>query len=123
MPSTTFVAGQPLTAAELNQIGKDSDWITISSFTNSWTAGSRAPQYRKIGNRVQLRGLIVAGGSSAGNSAFLLPNNYKPTQNHLFAVGNSAGGTSSVTVGSDGTVVGNTGGSTWSLDTISFYVD
>lgn len=120
MPSVTFTAGSTLTAAQMNQIGQDSDWITVGSFTNSWGAGSRAPQYRKVGNRVQLRGLLTSG--TAGATAFNLPSGYRPPQNHLIAAVNVAGSATSVTVDTSGNVQPNTS-SGWSLDTISFYVD
>lgn len=122
MPSVTFTAGSTLTAAQMNQIGQDSDWQTVGSFLNTWSAGSRAPQYRKVGNRVQLRGLLTSGGSSAGNPAFQLASGYKPQQNHLLPAVNSAGSVTSVQIDTSGNVTPN-GASGWSLDGLSFYVD
>ena len=114
MAAITFTAGSTLTAAQMNQIGQDSDWITVGTFTNSWVAGSRAPQYRKVGTRVTIIGII--------QSAFTLPAAYRPTSNVVFPTCSNAGVSNTIQVGSDGKITPN-GTSTTALDSISFYTD
>jgi hypothetical protein len=120
MAAITFTAGSTLTAAQMNQIGQDSDWITVGTFTNSWVAGSRAPQYRKVGTRVTIIGIIQSG--TAGNAAFTLPSAYRPTSNVVFPTCSNAGVSNTIQVGSDGKITPN-GTSTTALDSISFYTD
>lgn len=53
-------------------------WIAVS-FTNSWTnygTGYELARYRKIGDNVQLQGLITGG--TIGLGAFTLPVGYRP---------------------------------------------
>lgn len=119
MPSVTFTAGATLTAAQMNQIGQDSDWTNIPTFTNSWTAGTRAPAYRKIGNRVQLRGLINAG---TANAAFTLPTGFRPPQTVLLSGVNTAATVTAVTIDSAGVYTPQQA-QNHSLDGISFYTD
>ena len=73
MPVVTFTAGQVLTAAQLNQIGSDSGWLQMSSFTNTW---SGTVYYRKVGTLVTLVGSISGGTAAA---AFTLPAGYRPS--------------------------------------------
>lgn len=62
----------------------DSGWITISSFLNSFAQGSTnwtsTCKYRKIGNRVQVKGCVKSPSSWGGSSAavFQLPSGYRP---------------------------------------------
>jgi len=121
MAAVTFNAGDVLTAAQMNQIGKDSDWITISSFSNSWVAGSVTPAYRKVGNRVQLRGRIT-NGTGTSTTAFTLPAGYRPTtvQTQPTATASSF---NYVQIDTSGNVAPTTSGSPVSLDALSFYID
>jgi len=87
----------------------DSGWITVSSFTNSYTGTNVA--YRKINNVVYLRGNVSAG--SAGYSAFNLPEGYRPAIDVVLPV--QKFGTPNidyVTVYSNGHVSPN-GGAAW----------
>lgn len=61
--------------ATMSSIPTDSGWITVSSFTNSFSGTSVA--YRKINNVVYLRGHI-SGGTPA-SAAFTLPTGFRPT--------------------------------------------
>ena len=68
----TFSIGQVLTAAGLNYFLNDSGWVG-PSLINSYT-GSTVVAYRKIGNRVMLRGGLTSGASNT--TAFVLPSGY-----------------------------------------------
>lgn len=120
MAAVNFNAGDVLTASQMNQIGKDSDWITISSFSNSWVAGSIAPAYRKIGNRVQLRGRITSG--TAGGTAFTLPAGYRPATTQTMP-SSTAAAINYVQIDTSGNVQPTTATINTSLDAISFYND
>lgn len=116
----TFTAGQVLTAAQMNQIGDDSGWIAISSFSNGWSAGSTAPAYRKVGTRVQLRGRLTAG--SAG-VAFTLPSDYWPSTTQSLVTCNSSTNTpNQISIGTSGGLTPNATVTT-SLDNITFFTD
>ena len=97
----------------------DSGWITISSFSNSWGAGSIAPAYRKVGNLVTLRGRITGGTASA--TAFTLPSGYRPQTTQVQAT-STASTANGVTIDSSGNVTPNASVNT-SLDSVSFYID
>lgn len=116
----TFTTGQVLTAAQMNQIGDDSGWVTISSFSNSWTAGSVTPAYRRVGTRVQLRGRINAGSAGA---AFTLPSGYQPSSTQSVVTCNSSTTTpNQISISTAGVVTPNATVTT-SLDGITFYTD
>lgn len=126
MASQTFNVGDVLTAAQMNQIGKDSDWITISSFSNGWTAGSVTPQYRKIGNRVFLRGRINPG--TNGATAFTLPSsptNYRPSTTIVVPATNSSVDRIAIQIDSSGNVqsTGSSAAVNTSLDGVIFLTD
>ena len=120
MPSKTFNPGDVLTAAQINQIGQDSDWISVGSFSNSWVAGSIAPAYRKVGNRVQLRGRVSSGTANA--TAFALPSGYRPLTNQSLCAISSTGSINQVSIDTSGNV-GPLLSVITSLDGLSFYVD
>lgn len=58
----------------VSQGGQDSGWVT-PSFLNSWVASSPGVQYRRVGNRVTMRGFMMSG--SSGTEAFLLPAGFR----------------------------------------------
>jgi hypothetical protein len=66
---------------------------TNPTFLNGWMSygsGYAPGQYRKVGDMVQIRGLVKSG--SLGNAIFMLPVGYRPTTGNLqFAVENSGG--------------------------------
>lgn len=82
MAVITFTSGDVLTAANMNTAAGDSGWLSISTFTNSWTGTVR---YRLIGQTVFLNGTI-SGGASA-TAAFTLPVGYRPTYAWNYAIG------------------------------------
>ena len=99
----------------------DSGWITVSSFSNGWGAGGIAPAYRKIGNRVQLRGQFSAG--TAATTAFVLPSGFHPTpSSSRYITGYSTTSVDVVLIDSLGNVQPQASATTW-LDGITFLVD
>ncbi len=119
----TFTTGQVLTAAQMNQIGDDSGWITISSFSNGWTAGTVTPAYRKVGTRVQLRGRLVPG--TNGATAFTLPTGYRPQTIIVLPATNSSTDRISIQIDASGNVqpTGSSVAVNTSLDGITFFTD
>ncbi|MEI5579565.1 hypothetical protein, partial [Streptomyces brasiliscabiei] len=57
----------------------DTAWTAASGYTNGWGVYSGVVGFRKIGTKVELRGLFSAG--TIGNPAFTLPAGYRPSQN------------------------------------------
>lgn len=99
----------------------DGSWTTVSVFTNSWTAGSPAPAYQRIGNFVVLRGVMVSG--TAGSTAFTLPSGYRPLTTSAFGSTNG-GGTATfagIVVATSGTVTSGQSGNVW-LNSVIFPV-
>jgi hypothetical protein len=83
----------------------DSGWITVSSFSNGFTAPSTVA-YRRLNNVVYLRGNLTGG--TANTTAFTLPEGYRPVAGAVFAV--QQYGTANftyITAQADGTVVPN----------------
>lgn len=83
----------------------DSGWITVSSFSNNFTA-TNTVAYRKLNGVVYLRGSVNSG--TANTTAFTLPTGYRPAAGGTYATQNY--GTSNmtyITVNTDGTVVPN----------------
>ena len=106
------------------------DWHEVGSsgepvFENGWinysSAYNSAGFYKSMG-RVYLKGLIKTG--SVGNTAFTLPEGYRPEYENLFSV-LSNGAAGRVDIFADGTVKPITpSNNTWvQLDGISFRVD
>lgn len=85
----------------------DSGWITFPFALNyqGFGSGYQAPQYRKIGDLVYLRGTISRNTASAGpgSVAGTLPTGYRPLATALFEQG-GAGTRARVDVESDGEV-------------------
>ena len=105
----------------------DSAWINVVGgigFTNGWGQFTTVASYRKIGNRVTLRGGI--GDGTAATSAFTLPAGFCPAQDSRFACNNGATTSiNSVTITAGGLVqpfTGGTGARAF-LDGISFLTD
>ena len=121
MPVISFTAGQVLTAAQMNQIGQDSGWLSVAATLNSWTG---TVYYRKVGTVVSLSGQISGG--TANNLAVTLPSGYRPS---------SANATSFYYLGTDtanavsGFLITSTGGITprstkaVNVDVARFYTD
>lgn len=68
---------------EISDITTDSGWLDMT-LAEGWTFpyATDKPQYRKIGNRVYLRGLIN-GANTAGMTIATLPEGYRPTANYF----------------------------------------
>jgi hypothetical protein len=78
----------------------DTGWIT-PTFTNGWTNYSGAfnqAGYRRIGNQVFLRGLVV-GTTGAANPMFTLPVGFRPTSQNLLTAGNQVTTSSAASAG------------------------
>jgi hypothetical protein len=123
--TTDRTTGYVVTAADWNIVEDDlaylygdTGWTTMSSFTNSWTAGQTV-RYILLGRVVYLDGWVGSG--TAATAAFTLPAGYRPSSNRAYtgAVGTTAANT--VTIGTDGTVKPSTTANTW-LSGISFPV-
>lgn len=86
------------------------DWQT-ATLSNSWVAMSsdQAPQYRRVGDIVYLRGAMVSG--SVSSSAFTLPTGYRPPATRAFST-TSGGAFGEFTVDSAGVVTPTSGTNT-----------
>jgi hypothetical protein len=94
------------TAAEAGlQALEDTGWISVTSFSNSFSGTNVA--YRKINNVVYLRGRI--GGGTTGQTAFILPTGYRPSTTEVVIPAQEYGTSNMtyVTVGTDGSVYPN----------------
>lgn len=111
---------------QIVQIPADAAWIT-PTYLNGWVKYDttyNTPQYRKDAmGYVHLKGMI-AGGSSASATMFVLPVGYRPILRVLCGV-QSAAGFARVDIQVDGTVSSISGGSTsWtSLECITFLAE
>lgn len=95
VPNSTWtdgVGGTPVSAARLNNIESGlvalnpTAWTAVT-FQNGWSnfgGGYQAAQYRKIGDVVQVRGLIKSG--TVGSAAFTLPAGFRPVLDESRAV-------------------------------------
>lgn len=101
-------------------------WIAptlLNSWVNFDTSLYSAAGYRKVGDLVELRGLVKSG--TIGLAVFNLPVGYRPTRSHHLPVAaNDAYGTCRVngsSGGAPGDVVASAGSVSWfSLDNIRF---
>ena len=112
----TFVTigGQKLANAS------DSGWITVSSFSNGWSAGSIAPAYRKVGNRLQCRGRVTGG--TGGATAFVLPSGYRPATTQTLS-SSTVAASNSIQIDTSGNVQPTTATISTSLDNVSYFTD
>lgn len=88
-------------------------WIA-PTFLNGWTnygAGFQDAQYRKVGDDVQVRGLIKDG--TIGVSAFDLPAGFRPPARLIFAVDTATNAHARVDVGTSGQVFIISGSATY----------
>jgi hypothetical protein len=94
--------GKVVVTADIKSL--NSDWVTVSSFTNSWVdygSGFASAAYRKgVEGLVELMGTISTG--TAGQSAFTLP--YAPAGTLVFSVDNN-GSHATVTIDTSGHVI------------------
>lgn len=95
---------------------------TLGSSWVNYGAPYQAASYRRVGDRVELRGVIKSG--TLGAAAFTLPTGYRPPADHLFAQV-CAGGSDqfgSLYVSSAGVVQPNSGANAWFSIDCSFSV-
>jgi hypothetical protein len=86
-------------------------FTTVSSFLNSWTAGTHTIGYKKFENGlVELRGNCTAGVGSLGNPVFVLPVKYRPSQQKIFACITAANTLAQVIVDTNGNISPNVPG-------------
>lgn len=101
----------------------DTGWVT-PTLLNGWVnygSGFTTAGYRKVGNKVMLKGLLKDGTMTL--SMFVLPTGYRPTQTSIYAV-NSGGVFGSIYIQTDGNVYAVVGSNAFiSLDGIEFYID
>lgn len=91
--------------ASINAYAVPTAWTNVS-FQNGWGVfggGWQACRYRKVGDVVQLQGLMSSGTVGIATPAFTLPSGFRPTLSELFpTVANGAIGR--INVGTDGAV-------------------
>ena len=96
--------------------------ITLENGWENYGAEYQSAQYKKVGNKVFLRGLIRNG--SNGTTAFTLPSEYRPLASlKLTTNTDNAGGTAVITITSSGTVTINYYTNWVALEQISFFID
>lgn len=90
---------------------KDTDWITLSlesSFKPYADKEENMPQYRRLGNLVEIKGIITPKKTISKNTnsvkIFTLPNDFISNVNHQQICQGSGKNTWLLTVGMDGTV-------------------
>lgn len=123
LPDTTT----PLTAANLNNnfnecYKADSGWQDMTLINNwgTYTQNYQKAQYRKIGNQVFLRGMIISG--SNNTYATVLPEGYRPAFN-IYAPAVDDNGANFVRIYPDGNIKVYSYTNWLSLTGISFFVD
>lgn len=101
LPTVTVSPSSP---ARIAALAPEEPWIQ-PTLTNSWVnlAGYQPFQYRRVGNRVLIRGSISSG--TAGSAAFTLPVGYRPPVNSGYIASNGTTGASFVSVNAAGTVI------------------
>lgn len=82
-----YAIGQRLGTIE--QVTTDTGWLTLTIPSRGWNAGTNAPQYRKIGTHVFIRGDITAYADPPGSNAFDVPYAPSKSQNALLTTGSS----------------------------------
>lgn len=118
-PVLTLNAASPARTAVLPI---EEPWIT-PTLLNGWANFStfQPVQYRRIGNRVVIRGTVSGG--TASSSIFNLPVGYRPLAGNAFCATNGLNAVSSVTISTGGSVNAYTAGAVHSLGLIEFYLD
>lgn len=119
--SLPTVSIAPSSPARISTVAAEEQWIQ-PTLTNGWVnlAGYQPFQYRRIGNRVLVRGSISSG--TAGTAAFTLPVGFRPLSNNGFLASNGTTGVNFVSVNSVGTVIPATS-TTTHLGLIEFLIN
>lgn len=81
MSAKTFTTGDVLTAADMNRVGADTDWIVIDTYVNGYSAASPTPAYRRIGSIVYLSGQLYRATAPNLETAFTIPAGLRPRGN------------------------------------------
>lgn len=120
--STTARLGNNPAVAALLALPATTAW-TGPTFQNGWSnflGGNLSAAYHKIGNRVELRGLVTGGTVGGGTPIFTLPTGFRPTAQANYGITT----TNYVIVASDGRVcaIAPTTNASVSLDGIFFDV-
>lgn len=95
---TSASVGAPITAAGYNQIVadlNDTGWTAVSSYLNSFTAGSVPVSYRVLNGMVIFKGNTYrATAPTSTTTAFVLPSQYWPLQTLIIPISLAAWGAS-----------------------------
>jgi hypothetical protein len=86
----TWSASELLTNTDLNASLASTAWTAVT-FTNSWVnfgSTQQTVQYRKVGDMVQIRGMMKSGTIAAG--AFTLPSGFRPPADQNFSTVSNA---------------------------------
>lgn len=117
----TWGSLEVLTNTDLNASLASTAWTGVT-FANAWVdfgASHQAVQYRKVGDIVQVRGLMKSGTIAA--TAFTLPSGFRPPALLYFATAsNSLFGLT--LVDTTGTVTPSAGSNTWFAVNFQFSV-
>lgn len=110
----------------INEVNPDTGWIEVTNFQNNWEnygSGSFAnAAYRKIGKIVKIRGMVKGG--TIGQPIFQLPSGFRPSNTVIATCACSPTGTPcEVRVQTGGTVVPQTGSTSWTSIDLMFMVD
>lgn len=121
--TTAFV--KSAIAAQIN----DSGWVSMTVIAaNGWSAGSPAPQYRREGDWVFFRGIVVnSSGSVINSTIFTMPVGLRNpgVGRHTIYAGTSGNGTATISTEVDGSIIfraaAGTGNATFvSLDQVYY---
>lgn len=116
------LAARSATTAVVNALAKPTAWVAVT-FQNGWVdfvGTHQLCQYRKIGDNVQIRGLVKSGTVGAGFAIFVLPAGFRPPLDlNIATVSNGLFG--QVQINQAGWVQAIVGSNAWfSLNDITF---
>jgi len=104
----------------------DSGWITAtlnSPYTNFGSPYGDV-QYRKIGDIVNIQGLVNANSAANGSTIFTLPSGYRPSLRLVFAQANANTSITRIDITTDGDVIAFviTNNTSWTSLALTFMV-
>ena len=79
--------------------------LTLSASWVNYGSGYGSARYRKIGNRVQVAGLIKSGTTTVGTTIATLPVGFRPSSQEIYTAHNGTSGARALQVGTNGTIV------------------
>lgn len=115
--TSPFTAGRKVRASQLNSLLAPTTWTAIPGATE-FGAGQQVPQYRKFGDRVELRGLFAA--AANGTVLGTLPTGFRPPAPLLFPTMTESGTGNRMDVLANGQIIRIYGGGTPCCDGIWF---